>query len=64
MTGDMVEEAIGFTIENGEKSEKKCEKMLEKWWKNLVLRKNGWLVDKNTEKCWSFPYIGMEKLAG
>jgi hypothetical protein len=30
MTGDMVEEAIGFNIENGEKSEKKCEKMLEK----------------------------------
>ena len=34
MTWDMVEEAIGFNIENGEKSEKKCEKMLEKWWKN------------------------------
>jgi hypothetical protein len=30
MAGDIVEEAIGFTIENGEKSEKKCEKMLEK----------------------------------
>lgn len=30
MTGDMVEEAIGFDTKNDEKSEKKCEKMLEK----------------------------------
>lgn len=30
MTGDMLEEAIRFVIENGEKVKKKCEKMLEK----------------------------------
>ena len=34
MTGDIVEEAIGFVIEKWWKSEKNDEKMLEKWWKN------------------------------
>ena len=50
MTGDMVEEAIGFTIENGEKSEKKCEKMLEKWWKNRVLGEIGIRGDEKYRK--------------
>ena len=64
MTGDMVEEAIGFNIENGEKSEKKCEKMLEKWWKIKFWEVKRMMADKNIENIDKFSYIGVEKLVG